>query len=111
MSLEGQANRQDGLRVRQQREGLSVQETGTNEDFHVIAKEYTCFAVRLASSRRTDFALRRVLATVVIASPAGCSTITDASSAKAHKPSPGLDGVNDLAVVVLVYPRVATAYM
>jgi hypothetical protein len=36
-------------------------------------------------------------ATVVSASPEGLTTVTDALSAKASKPSPGLESVNDLA--------------
>jgi len=54
------------------------------------------FGVRLAPSRRTAFALRRVEATAVSASPEGLTNVTDALVAKARKLSPGLEGVNNL---------------
>jgi hypothetical protein len=53
-----------------------------NEELDMIAES---FGVRLAPSRRTAFALRRMEATVVSASPEGLTTVTDA-----------LEGVNDL---------------
>jgi hypothetical protein len=59
------------------------------------------FGVRLAPSRRTAFALRRVEATAVSASPEGLTTVTDALVAKARKLSPGLEGVNNRTS----YPR------
>ena len=48
-------------------------------------KAWTCFGVRLAPSRHTAFALRRVEATVMSASPEGLTTVTDALSAKARR--------------------------
>ncbi len=45
---EPQADRHDGLRVRQQREGLRIVHAGTNEELDVIAESMTCFGVRLA---------------------------------------------------------------
>jgi len=47
-------------------------------------------------AERTAFALRRVAATAVSASQEGLTTVTDALSAKARKPSPGLEGVKVL---------------
>ena len=52
---------------------------GTNED---------SMGVRLAPSRLSAFALRRVEAT---------TTVIDALSAMTRKPSPGLEGYNDIA--------------
>ena len=55
----------------------------------MLQKAWTCFGVRLA--------LRRMMeATAVSASPEGLTTVTDALSAKARKPSPGLEGVKVL---------------
>ena len=62
----------------------------------MIAESMDCFGVRLAPSRRTAFALRRVEATAVSASPEESTTVTDALSAKARKPTPGLEGVKVL---------------
>ena len=53
-------------------------------------------SMQLAPSRRTAFALRRVEATAVSASPMELTTVTDALTAKARKPSPGLEGVKVL---------------
>jgi len=38
---EAQADRHDGLRVRQQREGLRIVQAGTNEELDMIAGELT----------------------------------------------------------------------
>jgi hypothetical protein len=67
---------------------------GTNEDLDMIADS---MGVRLAPSSLSAFALRRVEATVVSASPEGLSTVIDALSAMTRKPSPGLEGYNDIA--------------
>ena len=45
-------------------------------------KTWTCFEVRLAPSRRTALALRRMEATAVSASPEEMTTVIDALSAK-----------------------------
>ena len=44
----------------------------------------------------STLALRRVEATAVSASPEGLTTVTDALTAMARKPSPGLEGVKVL---------------
>ena len=77
----------DGLRVRQQREGLRITRAGTNEELDMIVERMDLFWGQEGGG--TAFALRREEATVM-------TTVTDALSAKARKPSPGLEGVNDL---------------
>jgi len=88
-----QADRHDGLRVRQQREGLRIVHAGMIAESMELLGGQTSTAF---ASRRTAFALRRVEATVVSASPEGLTTVTDALSAKARKPSPGLEEVHVL---------------
>ena len=85
-----QADRRGGLWVRQQREGLRIVHAGTNEELDVIAESMDLLWGQTS-------ALERVEATAVSTSPAGLTTMTDALSAKARKPSPGLEGVEDLA--------------
>ena len=46
---EAQADRHDGLRVCQQREGLSVQSLGPDEDLHVIAESMYLLCVEACS--------------------------------------------------------------
>ena len=65
-----------------------------DQDLDMIADS---MGVRLAPSSLSAFALRRVEATVVSASPEGLSTVIDALSAMTRKPSPGLEGYNDIA--------------
>jgi len=63
---EAQADRHDGLRVRQHREGLRIVHAGTNEELDMIAENMDLlWSQTSALARRTAFALRRVEATVV----------------------------------------------
>ena len=68
---------------------------GMNKELHMIAE-----SMSLLWGQTRAFAMRRVEATVVSASPEGLTTATDALSAKARKASPGLEGVNDLGLVL-----------
>ena len=86
-SHKAQADRHDGLRVRQQREGLRIVHAGMNAELEVITESMDLL-------RCTVLALRRMEATAVSALPAGGgSTVTDALSAKVCESSPGLEGV------------------
>ena len=88
-----QAYRHDGLRVRQQREGLRIVHAGTNEELDVItesmdlltcqpsALETYCLRIEEGGGDCSECVIR------------GGFTVTDALSAKARKPSPGLEGV------------------
>ena len=88
---ESQADCHDRSRVRQQREGLRIVHVGMNEELDVITE-----SMDLLQGQTSAFALRRMEAMAVSASPEGLTTVTDALSAKARKPLPGLEGVKFL---------------
>ena len=72
---------------------------GANEELDVITESMNLLRGRALEEggRARDLTLRRVDATALSAVPAGGSTMTDALSAKARKPSPGLEGVKACA--------------
>jgi len=88
---EVQADCHDGLWIRQQRESLRIVHADTNEELEMIAE-----SMNLLWGQTYGYRVAELEATVVSASLEGLTTVTDALFAKARKPSPGLEGVNDL---------------
>jgi hypothetical protein len=74
------------LRVRQQREGLCIVHAGTNEELDVIAESMDLLWGQTSALKTYGLRVEK-----------GLTTVTDALSAKARKPSPGLEGVKPLA--------------
>ncbi len=93
------------LIVMMEREGLRVEYPRPQEDFKVITEstDLSCGQRRSVEAHRLHV-VRLKLGGADVGGKLGG---VDASTAKARRPSPGLEGVNDFDAVILMDPLVA----